>query len=206
MLSCFVNGACILLVECMHPLGITIHVKRGTSHWNMSRELQNHSAVTVCTIKGVYIKSSTALFEVHEKSSICLYFKDSQFFLSFCEVWLCSPKEVCEMTWTIQGTHAKCDAQNTFSMSPSQSSGLWQFHFHSARMRCLSIRGCVSNFHQSLKHDILEVRKPFHSTWDGQCSHESYRPSGNVMHCSSNMVHKVKKTAKHSRWTITLKS
>lgn len=49
-----------------------------------------NQATNVCTVKGVYTKSSNALFEVHEKSSICLYFKDSQFFPSFCEDWLCA--------------------------------------------------------------------------------------------------------------------
>lgn len=52
------------------------------------------------------------------KSSICLYFKDSQFFPRPCEDWLCSPEEVCEVTWTEQGTHAKRDALNTLSVHP----------------------------------------------------------------------------------------
>ena len=35
---------------------------------NVSKGVQNYPAVTVCTIKGVYIKSSNALFEVHKKA------------------------------------------------------------------------------------------------------------------------------------------
>lgn len=31
-----------------------------------------------------------------------------------------APEEVCEATWTVQGTHAKRDAQNTLSMQPGK--------------------------------------------------------------------------------------
>ena len=72
----------------------------------VDEDSRNYRVITVCAIK-----SSNARFEVHKKSSICLYFKDSQLFPSLCEDRLCSPEEVCEVTWTVRGRHAKRDAQ-----------------------------------------------------------------------------------------------
>lgn len=50
---------------------------------------------------------------------------------------LCSPEEVCAMTWTIQGTHAKYDALSAFSMQPGQYSSSLKFHSHYAAPRWL---------------------------------------------------------------------
>lgn len=74
----------------------------------VDEDSRNRRVITVCAIK-----SSNARFEVHKKSSICLYFKDSQLFPSLCEDRLCSPEEVCEVTWTVRGRHAKRDALST---------------------------------------------------------------------------------------------